>query len=86
MELVIWLLFGVICAFVASKKGRNVMGWLILGSLFAIFALIVLAFLPKKTDVLEVKAIEGGEMKKCPACAVMIRREATKCRYCGEQV
>lgn len=46
MELVfIWLAFAVVCAIVASNKGRSAFGWLILGAIFGVFALIVLAFL-----------------------------------------
>lgn len=33
------------------------------------------------------KSAEGAaEMKKCPACAEMVRAEAKKCRHCGERL
>ena len=50
MELLIWLLFGFICSVIASNKNRNVIGWFVLGTLFGIFSLIILACLPKLED------------------------------------
>ena len=48
MELLIWLLFGVACYALAQEKGKNPLLWGVLGALFGIFALIVLAFLPNE--------------------------------------
>lgn len=48
MELVLlWMAFGVVCALVAKQKGRSAFGWLLLGAVFGVFALIVLAFMPR---------------------------------------
>ena len=43
MEFLIWLLFGVACYVLAKEKGKNPILWAVLGALFGIFALIVLA-------------------------------------------
>lgn len=40
MVLIVGLIFAVICAVIASGKGRNVIGWFFLGFFFGIFALI----------------------------------------------
>ena len=45
--LIIWLLCGVACALIAGAKNRNALGWLFLGCIFGIFALIVVAVMPK---------------------------------------
>lgn len=44
--LVIWFACGLLAAIIAASKGRNFFGWLILGLLFGIFALIAAAFMP----------------------------------------
>ena len=48
MELMfLWLFFGIATAIVASNKGRSVGGWAVLGLLFGVFALIIVALVPK---------------------------------------
>ena len=37
---ILWLLFGIICAVVASRKGRSGFGWFLLGCVLGIFGLI----------------------------------------------
>jgi len=45
--------------------------------------LCVLLNPPDKQGV-EEKILLSGEMKKCPACAELIKLEAIKCKHCGE--
>lgn len=42
----IWGAFAVCCGVIAGAKGRSSFGWFILGLLFSIFALIVIAVIP----------------------------------------
>lgn len=46
--LVAWVLFGILTAFVASAKNRSVGLWALLGFLFGVLALIVIAVMPSK--------------------------------------
>lgn len=45
--LIIWLFFAFCSMFVAKNKGRSEGGWFIAGFIFGLFALIVVAILPK---------------------------------------
>jgi len=46
--LVIWAAFAVGCYFVAKSKNRNAGAWAVAGLLFEVFALLVVALMPKK--------------------------------------
>lgn len=48
---VVWLLSGALCAFIASQKNRNSLGWFLAGLFFGIFAIV---------GIIAVPALEGG--------------------------
>lgn len=44
------IIAAIVCAVVAGIKGRNPLGWGILGLFFSILTLIVIVIIPSKTD------------------------------------
>jgi hypothetical protein len=84
--LVVWLLFGVASAIVASKRGRSGCGWFALGFLLGPFGLLFAFVASPNQSRVDHDALKAGTLKKCPSCAELIRQEAVKCRYCGSSV
>lgn len=91
MELfAIWLACGVFSAIIAAAKGRSFFGWLILGCIFGIFALLAVGFMPSKrydqTDDDE-PVLPGRRrtLKRCPECAEDVMAEAHVCKHCGHR-
>lgn len=92
MEALLFILacFAVITALVAHGKGRNALGWLILGFLFGPLSLLAVAVASpdrRKAEMKEIRAgLQSGQLRRCPACAEAIRREATRCTHCSAEI
>ena len=84
--LIIWLLFGVAGGMILSNKGRSGCGGFALGFLLGPIGLVIALVMQTDHKELEHRSLQGGEMRKCPSCAELIRLEAKKCRFCGSDV
>jgi hypothetical protein len=77
---IVWLAFVGLTVKVASDKGRDPIGWLLIGLLLGPIALLMIFIVePDQNQI-----IKSGHKKKCPFCAELINDEAIKCKHCGE--
>lgn len=87
MELIlIWGLFGVVSAFAAGWKGRNPVGWFLLGLLIGPFALLLLLFAPSLKATPKYQNAGADAERRCPFCAEVIQRAAIVCKHCGRDL
>jgi hypothetical protein len=80
--LILAALIGLLPAFIAQSKGRSFVGWWIYGALLFIVALPHALMLKPDRRELDARAIDTGDLRKCPSCAELVRREAKVCRFC----
>lgn len=85
MELLIfWLVVAVATAMVASSRGRSGFGWFILGGMFSLIALFVVAVLPsQKAAPRDPNAPSPDTHVRCPDCREFVYKDARKCKHCG---
>lgn len=80
--MVLWVVCGVIAAMIVADKGGNgVIGFLV-GVLFGPLG-IVAAFFLGDAKAKEAQQIAGGDSKKCPRCAELVKADALVCKHCG---
>lgn len=84
--LLIWLLFGVVTAVVASNKGRSGCGWFALGVLLGPFGFILALVVSKDERAADDDALRAGDAKKCAFCAELVKTEAIVCKHCGKDI
>ena len=87
ISIIFWFIFSILVGAFADSKGRSGIGFFILSLLLSpLIGFLVALVSPTNIESLENQAIESGDMKKCPFCAEVIRREALVCRYCNKEV
>jgi hypothetical protein len=84
--LILAALIGLIPATIAYNKGHSFFGWWIFGAAIFIVALPMALIVKSDKNTLEKRAISENDLRKCPHCAELIRREATVCHYCRNEV
>src|SRR5665213_1862846 len=87
VALVIWLLFGIISASVASGKGQSGCLGFALGVLFGPIGLIIVLVMGSNvpSSVRNADVIQGPS-RVCPYCQSYIPVSASVCRFCQREV
>lgn len=77
-----WVVFSILIAVYADKKGRSAIGFFFLSLLTSplIGFLVALLVEPHREE-----AAERSGMKKCPDCGEYVRGEARICRFCRHE-
>ncbi len=83
---IIWLVCGVIAASIYHNKGRSGAAGFLAGVLLGPIGVILALASGRNEKGLERRAVNSGELRKCPHCAELIKTDAKVCRYCGRDV
>ena len=85
--IIVWLILsiilGILVGMFASSKGHSGIGFFFISVLLSplIGFTIALVVNPSKA-VTDARAVESGELRKCPYCAELVKNAAKVCRHC----
>ncbi len=76
------ILFGLPCAIIHHGKGRAPLLGFLVGSGLGIIGLLIVALSKPDQRQIEADQMASGELRRCPSCSELVRREAKICRFC----
>ena len=84
--IITWLLLSAFAGGLTSVRGRGfAIGFWTSFFFSPLIGFIVGAILSPSEEVKVKEALQTGELKKCPKCAELIKSEAVRCRFCGNE-
>lgn len=81
---IFWFALSCIAGYVAGNKGHSGFAFFFLSLLLS--PLIGLTWALVAKDINDEVAVKSGDLKKCLHCAELVKKEATKCKHCGEKL
>ena len=82
---ILWLVLGVIPAFIAQSKGRGFIKWYIYGVLLFIIALIHSIVISKSPEAIKKEQLAQGYID-CPYCKEPVKQGAIVCPHCRKDL
>lgn len=87
MVIVMWLVFAILVGVYASSKGRSGFGFFLIAIILSpLIGLIIALVVAPNNKVIDDKALDSGDMKKCPHCAELVKAEAKICKHCQSEL
>jgi len=82
-----WMLLSAIVAAAAQSRGRSAGQYFLLSFLLSPLLAVIILVLTKPTRAeTEAIAARGGDVKRCPLCAELVKLEATFCKHCHQPI
>ena len=82
-----WFILAILVGVYASSKGRSGIGFFLIAILLSPLIGFIIALIvdPVQASV-EARALETGDVKKCPYCAELVKSEAKVCKHCHKDI
>lgn len=85
--LFIWVILALLVGWYARGKGHSFFVMFLFAMILSSPVVFLIEAIRSPNIANQEKAkLRGGDWKKCPSCAELVKIEATKCRFCGEQI
>lgn len=82
-----WLACAVLVGLWANKWGRSGAAWGLGAAIFSpMLAALFLAVAGQNVEGAEANRLAAGDLRRCPFCAELIKREARVCKHCARDI